>query len=88
MKLIITGNIILMVDDDNMISGGTLTISGKTYENISAIDYAGEIPEDLAPEKYMLVGTRIMPNPAYEGNDIETRLNDIEQILIELLDAM
>lgn len=88
MKLIITGNIILMADEDNMISGGTLTISGKTYKNISVVDYAGEIPEDLSPEKYILSGAKITLNPAYEGNDIETRLNDIEQILIELLDTL
>lgn len=84
----INNGVILMADPEGFISGGTVDINGKVYENVIPRRYNGELPEDLAPEKYMLSGNEIVLNPDFFPNDIETRLNDIEQILIELLDTM
>lgn len=87
MFLICKDNIILKTDTEGGISG-TLIINGVVYENICAVSYDGEIPEDLKPEQYLLIDGQIIENPDYMSNDVNTRLNDIEQILIDLLDTI
>lgn len=89
MNIITSNKAIIYVDPEGFISGGNITINGKTYENVIPASYNGEMPPDIAtPEKYIFENGEIILNPDTEGNDINTRLNDIEQILIELLDTI
>lgn len=89
MQLILSKNLVVFVDEHNEISGGNIMVNGKTYEDVTPVSYDGELPPDIAiPEKYIFQGGILTINPETEGNDINTRLNDIEQILIELLDTL
>lgn len=90
MNIILTdGDVIVAIEPEDGIQGGDIGVNGKTYHiiNIQKVD-DNEIPSDWAPEKYVFTDNGIELNPNYAGEDIATRLNDIEQILIDLLDSI
>lgn len=89
MQLITSDKLIVYVDENDEISGGTIEVNGKTYENVTPVAYSDALPPDIViPEKYIYENGAVKLNPDFEGSDINTRLNDIEQILIDLLDTM
>ena len=90
MQLILNNdNLVVGIDEQDDIKGGSVTVNGKTYDDVKVLSYDGELPDDIIiPERYIWTAEGIEPNPGYSGDDLATRLNDIEQILIDLLDTI
>lgn len=89
MKIIVSSNneylASLQSEVDN-ITGGTVVINGKTFE--IKIEEVSEIPDNAADCQFIYENGSLIENPDYFSDDVTTRLNDIEQILIDLLDTI
>ena len=89
MKIIVSSNneylASLQSEADN-ITGGSVVINDKTYE--VKTEEVSEIPEDAADCQFIFENGSLVENPDYFSDDVTTRLNDIEQILIDLLDTI
>lgn len=81
-------NVLVKVCDefDESMTGGTIKINGVPYE--VAVTEVKEAPESFTVGEYLVEKGQIVKNPDFEGDDLETRLSDIEQILIDLLDTI
>ena len=88
MQLILSKGLLIGVEETDTITGGAITVNGKTYDDIEAVKYEGELPKNIVPEKYMFADGEIIENPDYLADDVVTRLNDVDRILIDLLDSI
>lgn len=70
----------------DVLSGGSVTINGQSFDIVPV--EVKEIPEGAADCQYIYDNGTLVENPEYVSDDVSTRLDDIEQILIELLDTM
>lgn len=89
MKIIISTNneyLPSLQGDADIITGGTVKINNKIYEVTQA--EVEEIPECAVDCQFIYDNGTLIENPEYLSDDIATRLNDIEQILIDLLDTI
>lgn len=86
MKVLITSNNEILVSPADGITGGNIIINGISYD-VHAEEVT-DLPEGAKDCEYIFADGKAIPNPEYVDSTIDTRLNDIEQILIELLDTM
>lgn len=77
MQLIISDNLVLCVNEYDDITGGDIIVNGKVYKGIKAVAYKGEIPADLAPERYLWDGKKLVKNDKAEKT-IKERIEALE----------